>query len=95
MIVEEAIKYLQQFDPKQDLLVEATDGGLPFAIYKIVQSTWTEDSGEETPVTLIKVGQYLELQCKQPTGRLGPEFLVQVQAAPPILLKCWRTDVRL
>lgn len=55
MKVKEAIEQLQQFNPEQDLLVETTDGGLPYAICKIVASAWVEDSGEETPVVLIKL----------------------------------------
>jgi hypothetical protein len=50
MTVEEAIKHLQQFDPQQDLLVEAIDGGDSYAVYRFVDAWWTEDDGSQTPI---------------------------------------------
>lgn len=53
MTVEEAIKHLQQFDPKKELLVEAIDGGEAYAVDCFAIRFWTENDGSETPVVQV------------------------------------------
>jgi hypothetical protein len=53
--VKHAIAKLQLLDPEMDLLAEGNDGGLPFAVRDIVQSTWEEDDGTLTPVALVQI----------------------------------------
>lgn len=56
MKVKDAIFAMQQLDPEMDLLVEATDGGLPYAVANVQVSSWEdEDDGTKTPVAMIGV----------------------------------------
>lgn len=53
--VKDAIAKLQLLHPELEILSEADDGGLPFGVSDIVQSTWENDDGTLSPVALVQI----------------------------------------
>lgn len=54
LTVKTLIEQLQKLDPEMQVLVEASDGDLPYAASSAEQTVWLDmDDGTETPIALI------------------------------------------
>lgn len=51
----ELIERLQLLDPEHDVLVEASDGGQPFAISRVSVDTWEDEGEEPSPIVLLGI----------------------------------------
>lgn len=51
----ELIERLQLLDPEHDVLVEASDGGQPFAISRVGVDTWEDEGEEPSPIVLLGI----------------------------------------